>query len=502
MRPAIKNLIASGRVEKGMWWELALRVNEGCTKVSTGCLNCWSETQCNIRSNNPKMIKQYPPEVLTSGKWNGQIKLLPQNLELPLKRKKPTVWAVWNDLFHPSMSIDYIDKVLGIIDSCPQHIFIILTKRPATMAKYFEDIKTPFRIAKASDILKVKLKMATINLQIKSIKEYPGYFIGSNGIVYSDHGSTICLYCGLEIKGSAKKKYCSKKCNDNACYHRKIGQTQPNHFSQPAPMSPDIGEQGHMRVMLYKDGGSRRELVHRLVLSAFGRPAKKGEQCCHKDGNPLNNHIANLQWGSQSDNWQDRIRHGNGQAHKSNNTLIKPPISLPLKNCFVGITAETQQMFDKRWAILKQIPAAVYMISYEPALGPLLLPPDFLALGNRAWLVCGGESGSKARPMHPDYARGVRDQCVEAGVPFFFKQWGEWVSPCQLTDKQIIKIGNAPKNWGTLDINRTYFSQTTPWNGKTGKDSETGEYVIYKVGKKAAGRLLDGETWNQFPEVA
>lgn len=98
----------------------------------------------------------------------------------------------------------------------------------------------------------------------------------------------------------------------------------------------------------------------------------------------------------------------------------------PLPNLWLGITAENQEMFDKRWAFLRQIPAAVYMISYEPALGPLVLPPDFLALGKRAWIVCGMESlggwPGRSFELHIHHIAALKNQCVEAGVPFFLKQ--------------------------------------------------------------------------------
>ncbi len=93
----------------------------------------------------------------------------------------------------------------------------------------------------------------------------------------------------------------------------------------------------------------------------------------------------------------------------------------PLPNLWLGVTVENDDHKDRIETLL-QIPAAVYWISHEPALGPIVYPPEFLALGNRAWLVSGGESGPRARPSHPDYFRQDRDQCVDAGVPWFMKQ--------------------------------------------------------------------------------
>lgn len=133
----------------------------------------------------------------------------------------------------------------------------------------------------------------------------------------------------------------------------------------------------------------------------------------------------------------------------------------PLPNVQVGFSAETQPYFDARWEHMKKIAAAGWMtwLSYEPALGPLDIRQALTE--GLSWCVCGGESAAGARPMHPDWARGVRDQCVEAGTPFHFKQWGQW----------------AP---GILDIG----------------DSAAG---MRSVGKKKSGRVLDGRTWDEMP---
>lgn len=148
---------------------------------------------------------------------------------------------------------------------------------------------------------------------------------------------------------------------------------------------------------------------------------------------------------------------------------------LPLPNVWLGVSAEDQRAADERIPALLETPAAVRFVSAEPLLGPIDLE-RYLALrvreglgdfhdGDHAvtisyeprldWVICGGESGSGARPMAPDWARSIRNQCLEHGVPFHFKQWGAW---------------------GTRD-------GITP----------------IRLGKKAAGRRLDGRTWSQYP---
>ena len=90
------------------------------------------------------------------------------------------------------------------------------------------------------------------------------------------------------------------------------------------------------------------------------------------------------------------------------------------------------------------------------------------------WVIVGGESGPNARPMHPDWARSIRDQCQAAGVPFFFKQWGEWLYTSNPTADSMKIKGELIKPFGDAHF--------------------------IKVGKRAAGRLLDGSEWNEFPK--
>lgn len=126
-------------------------------------------------------------------------------------------------------------------------------------------------------------------------------------------------------------------------------------------------------------------------------------------------------------------------------------------------------------------------LSVEPMLAQIVLRDEWLAELN--WVICGGESGHKARPMHPDWARALRDQCQAAGVPFLFKQWGEWVLG-EPVDHYLVQSGIVrPDMYG----NPRLF-----WAGRGGFK---GAIPLHRVGKKAAGRLLDGRTWDQFPSV-
>lgn len=158
------------------------------------------------------------------------------------------------------------------------------------------------------------------------------------------------------------------------------------------------------------------------------------------------------------------------------NTLPKsgwPP------NVWLGVSVEDQKTANERIPLLLQTPAAVRFVSAEPLLGPIdLLSKEITNCRGRCshehctpfeidWVICGGESGPGARPMHPDWARSLRDQCTAASVPFFFKQWGEW----------------APYD-----------------RGRNGEGLKPQDSPIGKYGKKNAGRMLDGRTWDEFPK--
>lgn len=184
-------------------------------------------------------------------------------------------------------------------------------------------------------------------------------------------------------------------------------------------------------------------------------------------------------------------------------------------NAWMGISVVNQEEADRDIPKLLALPARVQFLSCEPMLGEIDLTridTHTLSTSNHIcyrdaltgelnyglhstshgwqetlhWVICGGESRTNARPMHPDWARSLRDQCNAAGVPFFFKQWGEWVAG-----------GN------TVGATMNYIHRNG-WTYGTGLhiqgNADPFPAVVSKVGKKAAGRLLDGRTWDEFPK--
>lgn len=198
------------------------------------------------------------------------------------------------------------------------------------------------------------------------------------------------------------------------------------------------------------------------------RPTRMKDYLCHVAGQDMEKHMANLRPGYGRLDW-------------------------PWRNVWVGVSVEDQKTADERIPLLLQTPAAVRWVSYEPALEPV----DFSAWPKRVWLrvvgndgaadrgridwvVAGGESGPGARPCHPDWIRTARDQCQAARVPFFFKQWGEWLHASQMngafSNEELDRL-----SWKTVC-----------------RETPEGD-LYFRTGKKLAGALLDGILWREFP---
>lgn len=194
------------------------------------------------------------------------------------------------------------------------------------------------------------------------------------------------------------------------------------------------------------------------------------------------------------------------------------PMDWPLANVWLGVSAENQATADERIPLLLQTPAAIRFVSCEPLLGPVDLntyldPVGYACCGGEPefchcldgwprddedghyltldWVIAGGESGPGARPMHPDWACSLRDQCALAGVPFFFKQWGEWV-PCA-----VPHVNPKGEMLPHVILHRDGTSTSASWSDVL---ESTGEaWAMTRLGKRHAGRQLDDREHLEFP---
>lgn len=189
-------------------------------------------------------------------------------------------------------------------------------------------------------------------------------------------------------------------------------------------------------------------------------------------------------------------------------------LRLPLPNVWLGTSVEDQAAADERVPYLLATPAAVRFLSCEPLLGLVRLTnidchqrrdlPSFYWINALTgehddmcrpcarvpaldWVIVGGESGKDARPIHPDWARSLRDQCADAGASFFFKQWGEFRPYTAETD-------NFTRNDPTGE-----YGDCRARHVLNAGEMPGAENIMIPVGKKAAGRLLDGVTHDGMP---
>lgn len=184
-------------------------------------------------------------------------------------------------------------------------------------------------------------------------------------------------------------------------------------------------------------------------------------------------------------------RGGKRHDETTRNEFVGSPGRWPLPNVWLGVTAGTQKSADERIPWLLKTPAAKRFLSAEPLLEaidirnylkhpgmpdrivkPGSVPVEYVPVVGLDWAIAGGESGPGARPMHPNWARSLRDQCVAAGTAFHFKQWGEW-------------------SW-TYD---------PPTDQDLHEVDDSARYQKQRVGKHSAGRLLDGREWNEVPNA-
>lgn len=174
-------------------------------------------------------------------------------------------------------------------------------------------------------------------------------------------------------------------------------------------------------------------------------------------------------------------------------------------NVWLGCTVVNQAEADRDIPKLLSVPAKVRFLSIEPLLGPVTFRwaswvswqeqisargrvDQYDGLRGIDLVIVGGESGSGARPMHPDWARSLRDQCQAAGVAFHFKQWGEW-APGASRQRRISWVPGRLYEATTVFGDAAWIAaQNAPWS-----------YLLERVGKKRAGRRLDGRTWDQMP---
>jgi protein gp37 len=454
------------------WTDATWSPVTGCTEVSPGCDHCYARTF----AERFRGVPGHPYE------HGFDLQLRPERINLPLRWKRPRRIFVnsMSDLFHAGIPEAFIAQVWATMAAAPQHTFQCLTKRAERMERLLNAQGYRHAFAKAQDGLAVDLDDDREEHWL-SIPGFVGYEASSQGRVRGPKGTLA---------------------------------TQLN------PVT------GRPTVTLWNRGFPQTLPVHVLVLRAHRPGEGEADEACHRNGNKLDNRLANLRWGTRSENQREKVRHGSrggpakldeervlavrraramGRTQQSiadelgvSRSLISmieservwamPDTPWPLRNVWLGVSVESTAYYS-RIRHLQRTPAAVRFLSLEPLLGPL---PD-LPLEGISWVIVGGESGPGARPMHPDWVRTIRDQCEAAGVAFFLKQWGEWTGQAEHFPPGFPPSGHW--RWVTTD-----GAQHTTLDGCL-DEQEQAPIIMARVGKRAAGRVLDGRTWDEYPPL-
>ena len=282
------------------WCTETWNPTRGCSPVSAGCLHCYAERQAHRMNTSGEAYAGLTVLRDSGPKWNGQVRMVPEMLSVPLRWRQPREVFVnsMSDLFHESVPDGFIMDVWRVMAESPRHIFIILTKRAERMHRWLS--------------------------------------------LWADHA-------------------------------------QPD-------VEPRLVRGAEATREAHPTGRGR---LFADMLDGWAVP-------------PADSYFPTY-------DWQGGMRW----------------LPTVLSNVVLGVTCENQPEADKRLHWLINCPAWLRIVSAEPLLSGIDIRKTLhLRPSPIHGVICGGESGPRARPMEVDWARSLRDQCVGAGVDFFFKQWG------------------------------------------------------------------------------
>lgn len=427
------------------WTEATWNPITGCSLASPGCTNCYAMKLAGTRMKGHESRKGLTIDTKAGPVWNGEVRFNEDWLDQPLRWKRPRMIFVCahGDLFHESVPDEWIDLVFAVMALAPQHTFQVLTKRSARMRDYLSK-------------------------------------------VWGDHYAQIA-------RTTAAVNHVFRIAGHRGNWGR-CGSTS----TSITTIGHGTGAREYAMLRRLPDGG-----VERFYW-------QNGEESWTRCGDAYAAAIP--EWAGHSKEFGWGLK------------------QWPLPNVWLGVSVEDQKRADERIPDLLASPAAVRWISAEPLLGPVKIRHHLMAgrrpgtCGNCGrdhgftrcpnyggiskyrspfegapptctefrrtnfaidWVVAGGENGP--RPMHPQWARSLRDQCADAAVPFFFKQWGSWgplenALPAQPGSPGMAAWPNGEVAFGT------------------NVDPSVGPGIAMFIGTKSiTGRMLDGRTWDGMP---
>lgn len=422
----------------------------GCSKVSSGCQNCYAERRAIMLASNPnpKVSDAYAGVVGIAGKkgrptWTGKMNTLPDRLAQPLNWRKPQMIFVcsMSDLFHDGISDEYIDQVFAVMALAHQHTFQCLSKRPERMAKYVQSNPLERIVAYLYNVRHEQRTDVTFQRAFRDRFERPhladcqaarsGSKAGGRVLSRSDDqpvptgeggipataGISTCDCDNQQVEGS------NGGAPAGVASRQRANPGGPNHQSQER----SEGRQSPRE--------SRISNIQRTTETCIGsverqqEPSKGIEASQNTSiGNGRIGNKAAPEFGNDGQGNSESIQH-EVEGHISD--LLPEDLAAhlkwPLPNVWLGVTAENQETADERIPILLNTPAAVRFVSCEPLLSSIEFQPGWLlpispTTTKIGQVIVGAETGPGARHMVSNWARDIRDDCRDAGVPFFMKK--------------------------------------------------------------------------------
>lgn len=408
------------------WADMTVNPVVGCSHCSPGCAHCYAERFAArmVKHPNPKISGKYAGVVDKNGKWTGKVSGFDRSLfyNLPTKPKRIFVGSM-TDLFHEGTSFEDLRYAWKQMAFLSQHTFMILTKRAKRMSDFFKDDKfvPPKNIWLGVTVCNQEEADAKIPLLLQTPAAVR--FVSIEPML----GPIDLVGWGNIRQGE---------------------NLSPEHWPDfawpewvPAKVRQKI--ESFWSWETYKR--TPRQWLDNAVQNCGGIAL----------GSLVG--VDNVTWkGSKT------VRPYNDYRSYRTGRFVHAWSNM----CLV--------VYDDGTFDYASYNGRFYLSSY-----PVLGTDKYQPLIN--WVICGGETGPGARPMHPDWVRSLRDQCQSEGVPYFFKGWGEWVTENQSPEDIVLPShSKIPRGW----------------KGRKYEDS------VDRVGKRRAGRLLDGREWNEVPEVS
>jgi len=490
------------------WCEATWNLVTGCTKVSEGCRNCWACRLAATRLRDHPRYRGLAEMRDGTPEWTGEVRLHPELLDQPLRWRKPRRIFVCSqaDLFHKAVPGKFIDEVLVMMASAGWHSFLVLTKRPKRMLEclhnpamgtYIWDranrthgpfIGEPWPLPnvwvgvsvedqKTADELIPLLLQTPAMVRWVSVEPLLGAidllkWLRGNKANDRSRESISCVRCG--------RSFLDRPTGQNL-EAPKIDRGQSREIASSALLEGTVGSAKGGEVKFGRIPNSH----------VFGQDTQAQSLCpsCRLDGSQQGGH-SKRNAGEPQERGARRYKAGEsgsldgvGEYDSRNQGAGQEAQSTERRAQPLG---EAHQGTGGQGTITcrEDVPVPDSRHRRGKTADDLEChQPQNLDTPYLNWLVAGGESGPNARPSHPDWFRTVRDQCQAAGVPFFFKQWGEWLHSSQMDAEQVDRA---------LEIHGKNPERVHLWPDGS---------CSVRVSKKYAGRLLDDRKWNEFPKT-